>query len=585
MVKDEVMISASVKVFQILTFIVAMAVAFDEARADEVCAGILKRSLSAGQLLTSSDGERSVKHQLTSQSQQYLRLIEYALEKTVDHAERQILLQSIQVATLVPAPINVFAQLTSVQGVALNQAAMKMDIVRKLSADWKRVQEKLKEILSLHGAETSAREQTTRETNWVGVIDQAWKILLNGEVHSSPSWQQIGNEWYLAVGSFDFKMYVLKFDLSARDANQVLTIAGEYLIGDGIRSSPSWQQIGIDWYIAVGANDKKMYVLKFDSNVSDVVKALTVMDVHVTGKTVTSSPSWQQIGNEWYLAVGSFDGKIYVVKFDLSAREAYLVLTGVGEYDTGGSVSSSPSWQQIGNQWFLAVGASTERKVSVLKFDSTAKDFSKALIVTGEYLTGEWVDSSPSWQQIENEWYLTVGSNDKKIYVLKFNLNAGDSKRALTLAGEYLTGGNVLSRPRWQQIGNEWFLAAGSFDKKVYVLKFDFNTSDSKSALKLAGEYLTGGLVSSTPHWQQIESEWYLAIGSNDKKLYVLKFDSNASSVNGALAVTSEHLTGGLIYSSPRWQKIGNEWYLAVGSQDKSLHVLKFGKNLKRGSE
>ncbi len=105
-----------------------------------------------------------------------------------------------------------------------------------------------------------------------------------------------------------------------------------------------------------------------------------------------------------------------------------------------------------------------------------------------------------------------------------------------------------------------------------------------RKALAVAGEHLTDGAVVSSPSWQLIGAEWYLAVGSQDKKVHVLKFDSNANGVRNALTLTDEHLTGGQVDSSPSWKQIGNEWYLAVGSNDKNLHVLKFGKKIKRGS-
>ncbi len=123
------------------------------------------------QALTSSDG-------LTKQSQQYLRLIEYALEKTTENSEKQSLLQSIKMATLVPGPINVFRHQTGVLGAKLQQTVDRMGITQSLSADWARVQQRLKEILGRYVAQGEAREQSERETDWVGVIDQAWKMLL-----------------------------------------------------------------------------------------------------------------------------------------------------------------------------------------------------------------------------------------------------------------------------------------------------------------------------------------------------------------------------------------------------------------------
>lgn len=554
----------------------------ESVRADDSCASILKRSLSARQSLASGDAGSSSGNQLSSRSQQYLRLIEYALEKMVDHAERQRLLQSIHVAMLVPASINVFAQQTSIQGLALNQAVTKMDIVRTLSADWKLVQERLKEILSRHGAETSARDQAEGDTDRVAVYDKAWKILLDGIVNTTPDWQQIGNEWYLAVGSTRGKVYVLKFDLNANDIKGALSVAGEFATGWEVSSSPSWQRIGAEWYLAFGSADKMIYVLKFDLKTTDVNQALIVAGKKAAADEVVSSPSWQQIGNAWYLAVGSHDKKVYVLNFETHENDTQKALKVAGEYSTGSFVSSDPSWQEIESEWYLAIG-SDDNKVYVLKFDLTSVDAKQALTVAGEYLTGDIVASSPDWQQIGDQWFLAVGSWDQKVYVLKFDSRASDLKVALSLAGEFLTGSHVKSSPGWQLIRDNWYLAVGSHDKKVYVLKFDSNAGDINKALVVVGEYVTDGNVYSSPSWQKIESDWHLAVGSTDNKVYVLKFDLDVANSNQALTVAHEYLTNGGVYSSPRWQQIGRDRYLAVGSRDNHLHLLKFGKKLKRG--
>ncbi len=281
------------------------------------------------------------------------------------------------------------------------------------------------------------------------------------------------------------------------------------------------------------------------------------------------------------MSVGSRDKKVYVFKFSLNARGKDKRLTVAGEFLTEGIVDSTPRWQQIRQDWYLAVG-SDDYKIYVLKFDSTSTDVKQALTEAGAYFTdGDMVASSPHWQQIRDEWYLAVGA-DQKVYVLKFDPSASDLRVALTVPGEFLTGSYIRSSPSWQRIGDNWYLAVGSTDNKVYVLKFDSNVGKIKKALVVAGEYVTDDMVYSSPSWQKIESDWYLAVGSYDRKIYVLKFDLDAADSNQALTVADEYLTNGDVFSSPRWQQIGGDRYLAVGSRDNHLHLLKFGKKLKR---
>lgn len=546
---------------------------------DESCLRLLNPKLSSSQQLASSDVVPS-NNALTAQSQQYLRLVEYALERTTEMSAIQSLLQDIQVATLVPAPVNVFANQTSVMGAQLNQVVNRLDIGKNLASDWPAVQKQLQHIVNRFKEARTAREQNEGDTEWVRGkgFYEAHRILIHGEVSSTPKWQQIGNHWYLAVGSNDNNIYVLKFDKDARSQDEVLTVAGVYLTGDAIHSSPSWQQIGTQWYLAVGSRDNKIYVFKFDYTASIASEALTVAGEYSTGGSIASSPSWQQIGNDWFVAVGSSDGSVYVLKFDLNVTIG-LAVSGV--YQTHERMTSSPSWQQIDGNWYLAVG-SWNNSLYVFKFDLNTGDSKKALIRAGQFVSGSSIYSSPRWQQIGSDWYLAVGSNDSKVYVLKINLEATN---ILSIAGAYLTGsrGQVGSSPSWQNIGNSWYLGVGSRNGKVYVLKFVRNPKYEKDALTVVGEYQTNAQVeSSSPSWQQIENEWFLAVGSWDQKVYVFKFNEKREDSVSELTLVSEYRTNGWVDSSPSWQKIGSDWYLAIGSDDKNLHLIKFGKTVRR---
>ncbi len=551
--------------------------------ADDGCAGFLKQSLASAMQASSSHGNSLSTSHLTAQGQQYLRLIEYALENATEISAKQSLLQNIQVATLVPAPINVFANQTSVAGVQLDQIVKRMDITKNLASDWSAVQARLRVILSRFAKEGAAREQSEGDTEWVRFIDQAWKIFLREAVGSAPSWQQIGSDWYLAVSSADKSVYVLKFNPNAEQPKDVLTVAGQYSTGGAVYSSPSWQQIGHEWYLAAGSYDKKVYVLKFDTNNRSSKEALTVAGEFTTGDTVHSSPSWQQVENKWYLAVGSFDRFVYVLKFDLSIGAAGEALTLAGKHLTGRTIASKPSWQQINGEWYLAV-MSWDKKVYILKFAPNARNLSMSLTVVGEHLSGYAENSSPIWQQIGEDWYLALGSEFTFVYILKFQWNTGDPSTALTSAGVYRIGRITYSTPSWKQIGGEWYLAIGSDDTKVYVLRFDRNIKNPEQALTLAGEYKTQGGIKTSPSWQQISGEWYLAVGSVDKSMHILKFDANMKDAKEALSQVEEYPTDGWV-DSPSWQKIEDDWYLAVGSYDKHLHLIKFGKTVKRNSQ
>ncbi len=81
-----------IKKFQILMLVIAAAVTGEHSRAADGCAGFLKRSLLAGHALASGEAGALPSNRLSSKSEQYVRLIEYALEKTVDPSERQRLL-------------------------------------------------------------------------------------------------------------------------------------------------------------------------------------------------------------------------------------------------------------------------------------------------------------------------------------------------------------------------------------------------------------------------------------------------------------------------------------------------------------
>jgi len=93
------------------------------------------------------------------------------------------------------------------------------------------------------------------------------------------------------------------------------------------------------------------------------------------------------------------------------------------------------------------------KKVYVLKFNNSK------IKKLGEFPTGGDVTSSPT---IDREGRVWVGSMDKKVYVLKFN----NSK--IEKLGEFETGvGGVHSSATIDQEGCVWI---GSNDGKVYVL-------------------------------------------------------------------------------------------------------------------
>lgn len=549
----------------------------DTALAADGCLGLLGTALSSSQQQLATASQSSI----SKDAGTYLRLIEYALEKITENSEKQNLIKSLQVATLVPTPINVFANQTSTLGAQLSQNVDRLRIVQNMTSDWPMIQAQLRVILGKYLEKDTDREQAEHDTEWVKVIDQSWKILLNSSVESNPSWQQIGGDWYLAVGSLDFKIYVVKLTVKATSAKQVLTIVAEYATLSEVRSSPSWQQIGNDWYLAVGSDDSKVHVLKFNRNSDDSKGWLTLAGEHHVGDWIRSSLSWQQIGGDWYLAVGSDAKKVHVFKFNQAAKNLKTSLTVAGEFSTFNWVRTNPSWQQIGSEWYLAVGSNDEQ-VYVLHFDKDIKDVSQSLTVAGVYRTYGAVRSSPSWQLIGKEWYLAVGSADFHVYVLKFNKSAGDPVESLTVVGQYMTDNRVSSSPSWQQIGGNWYLAVGSDDWHVYVLKFNSSSKKINDALTVAGGFATEFLVESSPSWKQIADEWYLAVGSHDNSIYVLRFDSHVEDKEKALVVELQYMTGEWVFSSPSWQQVGNELYLAVGSNDRHLHLIKFRKKINK---
>lgn len=193
-----------------------------------------------------------------------------------------------------------------------------------------------------------------------------------------------------------------------------------------------------------------------------------------------------------------------------------------------------------------------------------------------EFLTGDWIDSSPA---IDDSGTIYVGSFDGKLYAI----NPGGTKK-----WEFLIDFGGLSSPAIGTdgtiyIGTEYsgifainpdgtkkweFVTEGMFhsspaigiDGTIYIGSMD----DTLYAINPDGtrkwEFITAGAISSSP---AIGLDGTIYIGSWDKKLYAINTDGTKK---------WSYLTGGRIeFSSPA---IGSDGTIYIGSTDSKLYAI-----------
>ncbi len=547
--------------------------------------------VSSTQNLTMPAKESTVNKDVSA----YLRLIQYGLEK-LSSTEREQLLHGIRISLALPVPTNPFEHMVSPLGVQLKTAVARKEMLGQVSRDWNSTKEQLRQILDVHVGRQEERQQSEENKKWIGgVIDGAWKILLNGEVRTSPVWQLIDGKWYVVVGAYDRvtysqKIHVLEFDPNESDSSLALKVVGELDNRGDKKLNPTWQQINGRWYIAVGVKHGNLSIFQFDPAETDKRTALSIVGEVRVHSAVELDPIWQQINGDWYIAM-SVSSTLYVLKFEVSQLDVAKSLRVIGRFEAQFQIHESPTWQQVGHRWYVSF-ATNEGRIYVLSFEhgNKGKTFVTVLLskllnkaslnLAGVYLTDGRIFSKPAWRQIDGEWFV-AGSNDSKIYILKFHPDTKSRTNAFEAVAELETKDEVHTISSWHEINGKWYIDGTTRQNNFYIFQFDAQKSNQRSSLRIVSRYQTEYFPTSKPVWQEIDGQWYIAIGSWSA-IMVLKYDPKITDQMGGLVVQSEYSTGRVIHSTPRWQQVQDEWYIAVGSDDLHLHLIKFGKKIRR---
>ena len=365
-------------------------------------------------------------------------------------------------------------------------------------------------------------------------ITPVWDYKTGGEIFSSPVISDIdGNgKPEIIFGSNDNHLYVL--DVVTKN------VIWDYKAGDKIISSPATADINGDGRVEIlfTSLDNNLYVLKGASG-----ELLWKFD---GGNWLSASPLVCDVEGDGLLEVfiSSHSGKVYLldgksgeVKWTFSAGEPFTASSsaadingdGIAEIVTGSwdnkvycfkgdtgellwdfsaldDICASPVMGDINNDG--------EIEVIACSYDKSVYALNGA---TGEliwkYDTGDVIDASPVMGDINNDGIVEVlvSSYDNSVHVLN-----GENGRLI-----------------WKQVMENWISASpliadmdGDGIYEVFLLSWDgklyiYNGSNGilKESLSLSGRLL------ATPALFESDIKTFLALASDEGKLYLLSFD------------------------------------------------------------
>jgi PKD repeat protein len=355
---------------------------------------------------------------------------------------------------------------------------------------------------------------------------------------SSPAVANLDGNWgnglEIVIGAGDNKVYAFS------SAGVQLW---SYATGGVVASTPAVANLdgnaanGLE--VVVGSNDKSVYALS---------SAGALLWSYPTGGAVTGSPAIADVDQDGNLEVivGSNDRSLYVLN-----RNGGKVCS----YATGGSIDSSPAVGQIDL-------ARAGLEIAFGSDDGSVYVVDKGCALLASFATGAAVDSSPALGDINLDLIpeVVVGSDNGRLYALRYVANP----RALALFWSFNTGAAVDSSPamvQWES--GQWLIAVGSDNGSVFAL--------NQNGVQFAGSpYVTGAAVDSSPAIADLHAALQgveVLVGSDDRKLYVLNFFTNPTTVDWTYA------TANPVDSSPAAADLDHDGELEVVIAS-SLHVL-----------